>query len=255
MKKLNFIYVKPKFEPTKELLIVPALFLGVVGALSAATFLATSANGGLYFILYAIVGAALLGVIAPAFWELVKNKGTVENLGITKKNLGITIALQLLLSFLLYYKQLPLLLEGVVWEKFIPLVALALTIGFFEAVFWRGWMIQKLEKSLGTIAAVILGSGLYSVYHIGYGMKWDEMFFLFFIGLMFATVYALTRNIFVLWPLFQPIGQLLTITKDGGLNLPFIATVGFLEVFVVMLLAIFFINKNKDKLRKKLLKS
>lgn len=255
MKKLNLIYTSPRFKPTKELLIVPFLFLGVVGALSAATFLATSSNGGLYFILYAILGAAIFGVIAPAFWELVKNKGTIENLGITKKNLGIGIGIQVLLSLVLYYQQLPLMLENVVWEKFIPLVALALTIGFFEAIFWRGWMIQKLEKSFGTITAVILASGLYSVYHIGYGMKWDEMFFLFFIGLMFAIVYVITRNVFALWPLFQPIGQLITISKDGGIDLPFIATVGFLEVFVVMVLAIFFLNKNKEKLHQKLFKN
>ena len=55
------------------------------------------------------------------------------------------------------------------FEEFLPLIALALCIGFFEAVFWRGWVLLRLEESFGTILAILLGSALYAAYHIGYG--------------------------------------------------------------------------------------
>jgi hypothetical protein len=39
--------------------------------------------------------------------------------------------------------------------------------------------------------------------------------------------------VFILWPIFQPMGQLVTLVKDG-LKLPPLAAVGFLEVLAVM---------------------
>jgi hypothetical protein len=64
-------------------------------------------------------------------------------------------------------------------------------------------------------------------------MPVSEMVFLFFIGLMFAVVFRLTKSIFILWPLFQPMGQLITL-MDDGLPLPPIAALGFFEVLLVM---------------------
>lgn len=68
------------------------------------------------------------------------------------------------------------------FETFIPLLALSLCISFFEAVFWRGWVLLRLEEAFGLVPAILLGSLLYAAYHIGYAMPMSEMVFLFFIG-------------------------------------------------------------------------
>lgn len=133
-------------------------------------------------------------------------------------------------------------LRGISSGELLPLAALALAIGFFEALFWRGWMLQALERAFGLIPAVVLSSALYALYHVGYGMGWDEIGFLFFIGLMFACAFLLTRSVLVLWPVFQPSGQLITIAGDG-LRLPPIASVGFLETLVLMAAIVFFAEK------------
>ena len=99
---------------------------------------------------------------------------------------------------------------------------MALAIGFFEAIFWRGWVQLRLEGAFGILPGIVLGSVLYAAYHIGYGMPLSEMVFLFFVGMLFAIVFRLTKNIFVLWPLFQPLGQLITLVNDG-LKLPLLA--------------------------------
>jgi membrane protease YdiL (CAAX protease family) len=117
------------------------------------------------------------------------------------------------------------------------LVALALAIGFFEALFWRGWVLLRLEEAFGVIPAVLLGSFLYAAYHIGYAMPIDEMVFLFLIGIMFAIAFRLTKNVFILWPVFQPMGQLVTLIRDE-LTLPLISTLGFVEVLVAMLVLV-----------------
>jgi len=121
----------------------------------------------------------------------------------------------------------------------VPLLALSLAIGFFEAVFWRGWVLLRLEESFGMIPAILLSSLLYTFYHIGYGMGMSEMAFLFFIGIMYAVTFCLTKNIFILWPIFQPMGQLVTLIKDG-LQLPLIAGLGFIEALIAMLALVWF---------------
>jgi hypothetical protein len=68
-------------------------------------------------------------------------------------------------------------------------------------------------------------------------MPASEMVFLFFIGLMFAVVFRLTKSIFILWPVFQPMGQLVTLVKDG-LELPLLASLGFFEVLIAMLVLV-----------------
>ena len=128
---------------------------------------------------------------------------------------------------------------------------MALAIGFFEAIFWRGWVQLRLEEAFGVLPAIVVAALLYAVYHIGYGMPVSQIGFLFIIGLMFAVVFRTTRSIFILWPFFQPMGQLITLITDK-LSLPLMASVGFLEAFGLMVLVIWLGNKYHRKQRKML---
>ena len=224
-----------RWKPSKDLLVVAISWVFVVGALYTATVIVGSDvwGGMAYFVLYAVVGAMLFGVGLPLYWMVVVQKRPLSDLGFTTRWLGVSLVLQLVFGAIQFMgtlakTQLP------PFEEFFPLIALALCIGFFEAFFWRGWVLLRLEESFGTIPAILLASALYAAYHIGYGMPSDEMIFLFFIGIMFAAAFRLTKNIFILYPIFQPMGQLVTLIKDG-LRLPLLASVGFIEVLIVML--------------------
>ncbi len=96
------------------------------------------------------------------------------------------------------------------------------------------------------IPAILLGSLLYAFYHIGYGMGMSEMAFLFFIGFLYEVTFRLTKNIFILWPIFKPMGQLVTLIKDG-LQLPLIATLGFAEALIVMFVLVWLGNRYARK--------
>lgn len=224
-----------RWKPNKDLLVVALSWILVVGALYTATVIVGSDvwGGMAYFVLYAVVGAMLFGVGLPLYWMVIVQKRPLSDLGITTRWLVPGIILQLVFAAIQFMgtlakTQLP------PFDEFLPLIALALCIGFFEAFFWRGWVLLRLEESFGTIPAILLASALYAAYHIGYGMPSDEMIFLFFIGIMFAVAFRLTKNIFILYPVFQPMGQLVTLIKDG-LRLPMLASVGFIEVLIVML--------------------
>ena len=223
------------WQPNRDLVAIGVSWLLVVAALYTATsIVGQEVWGGMgYFLLYGLVACALCGVGIPLYWTVVVRRRPVSDLGITTRRLWLSLGLQLVFAVVQF-----LAIRGSLtlpaWDELVPLVALALTVGFFEAVFWRGWVVQRLEDSFGLVPAVLLGSALYALYHIGYGMPTSEMIFLFFIGLMFAVVFLITRNILILWPFFQPMGQLITLVKDQ-LSLPLVAALGFIEVLAVML--------------------
>lgn len=239
-----------RWQPSKDLLAIVVSWVLVVTALYAATFLVGSevAGGMAYFGLYAVLGATIFGIGIPLYWTVVVRKRPVSDLGLTRERLALSVILQLAfaaLQFVGAYRDL----EIPAWDSLLPLVALALAIGFFEAIFWRGWVLLRLEECFGLIPAIAIGSILYSLYHIGYGMPASEMFFLFFIGVMYAVAFRLTKSVFMLWPVFQPMGQLVTLIKDG-LSLPLLASLGFIEVLALMWVLIWLANKYDKKQRR-----
>lgn len=227
-----------RWKPNKDLAVVAASWLLVVGTLYTATVIVgQTVWGGLaYFILYAVVGATLFGVGIPLYWMTVVRRRSIAELGLTTRWLGLSIVLQLVFAALQYIGTLANVQLPPV-EELVPLVALALAIGFFEAVFWRGWVLLRLEEAFGVIPAVLLGSALYAAYHVGYAMPVNEMVFLFFIGIMFAVTFRLTKNVLILWPVFQPMGQLVTLIRDK-LTLPLLSALGFAEVLLLMLVLV-----------------
>jgi membrane protease YdiL (CAAX protease family) len=232
-----------RWKPGRDLLAVIVSWLLVTSALYTATVIVTAeAGGGLpYFFLYAILAATLFGVGLPLAWMVVYRKRPVQDLGITIRALGISLVLQIVFSIFQYIGTLART-ELPAFEQFLPLMALSLAIGFFEAVFWRGWVLLRLEEAFGVIPAILCGSLLYALYHIGYGMPFEEISFLFWIGVLYAVSFRLTRNIFILWPLYQPMGQLVTLIRDG-LSLPVLAALGFFEVLLVMLLLVWLAHR------------
>jgi hypothetical protein len=125
-----------------------------------------------------------------------------------------------------------------VWDyQIVPLVTMALAVGLFEAIFFRGWLQLRFENAFGLVPGLIFGASCYSLYHIGYGMNFDELLFLFGLGLTFGAFFRLTKNIFVLWPFYSPIGGLYTNLSEG-LTMPFEATYGFLLTLGIMAVVI-----------------
>jgi len=237
--------VSVRFRPSVDLAAVGVSWLLVVGALSVATFIVTPERGVGYFLVYALVGATLFGIALPVWWMVWRRGRSIDDLGVTARRLGLSLVLQAVFAGVLFY----LTLARVTLPEpasLLPLVALSLCIGLFEAIFWRGWVQSRLEESFGFIPALLLGSALYAVYHVGYGMGWDEIGFLFFIGVLYGATFRITGSIFILWPAFQPIGQLTTLIRDG-LTLPPLAALGFAEALIAMAVILFVAHKYAAK--------
>jgi len=163
--------------------------------------------------------------------------------------LGPALALGLLLAALqfiitLWGYPLP---RPVDW---IPLLVLAITVGFFEAVFFRGFIQTRLEASFGPIAGVAGAAALYAAYHIVYGMGGSEMLFLFGLGIVYAIAFAVVRNIIILWPLLLPLGSFYNNLRGGGIQLPWEAILGFADVLGLMFAAVWFALRHERHLRR-----
>jgi hypothetical protein len=204
----------------------------VVGALFLAFRIFTTERVAANFIIFGPVALAGFGVALPVFYTVLVRRRPLADLGLTTRMLLPALALGLLLGWDTYRNTLGTLeLPGT--REIVPVATMALAVGFFEAVFFRGWLQLRFEAAFGLVPGLILGALCYSLYHVGYGMTGDEMLFLFGLGLMFGAFFRLTKNLFVLWPFYTPLGGLYT-NLGEGLSLPFEATYGFVLTLVLM---------------------
>jgi membrane protease YdiL (CAAX protease family) len=218
-----------QWEPDRDTLAAFGSYILVVAALYTAFQIFTIERVAANFITFGPIALALFGIGVPVLYTLLIRHRSLSDLGLTGHRLLPSFALGLLLGWDTYTNTLAPM--NVAWTSSeVPLLVMALAVGLFEAVFFRGWLKMRFEQAFGLVPGLVLAAMCYSLYHIGYGMTGDEMLFLFGLGLTFVR---LTKNVFVLWPFYTPVGSVFTNLSEG-LTLPFEATYGFLLTIVLM---------------------
>lgn len=220
------------WRPNRDTAVALLSYGLVVAGLYVAFQVFTTDRVAANFITFGPVTLAGLGIALPVFYTVLVRRRSLADVGLTTRHLLPSLILGLLLGWDTYSNTLATL--DTVWTRqVVPLVVMALAVGLFEAVFFRGWLQLRIEEAFGVVPGVVLGALFYSLYHVGYGMNWKEMLFLFGLGLVFATVFRLTKNVVVLWPFYTPIGGLYSNLTEG-LSMPFEATYGFLLTLGLM---------------------
>ena len=120
----------------------------------------------------------------------------------------------------------------------VPLLVMALVVGVFEAIFFRGFIQTRLEAAFGPVAGIAGAAVLYGLYHVGYGMGGGELVFLTGLGIVYAVAFAQTRSVFILWPLLTPVGSFFNAVDSGDIDLPWASIAGFVDVLAVMAVAV-----------------
>jgi membrane protease YdiL (CAAX protease family) len=93
--------------------------------------------------------------------------------------------------------------------------------GLFELFLYYGFIHLRLEKALGTIPAILLTSILYVLWHTGTQLPLEAdpllaVVKLLGVGLMYQSVFSLTRNLLVIWPFFHAVGVMLDFAVNIG---------------------------------------
>jgi membrane protease YdiL (CAAX protease family) len=228
----------------RDLGVIAVLYLAVVGLFRLAfTVFTTDRLLGLFL---SFAGGLVLGVAGPIVYTVWLRRRPLRCLGLGTQRLPATVALGLLFAgaqaaSMLWGYRLP---APVDW---VPLLVMSLTVGLFEAVFFRGFVQGRLQASLGTGPAVAGAAGLYALYHLGYGMGAGELAFLFALGVVYAIAYRLVDNILVLWPLLTPLGGWFSNLQDGDIQLPWASIAGFADVLAVMALVIWLAQRRQRR--------
>jgi membrane protease YdiL (CAAX protease family) len=227
-----------RWQPNMNTLEALVSYVLVVVVLYAAFQVITTDRVAANFIAFGPITLAGLGVGVPCVYTVFAQHRPLSDLGITARYLIPSLALSLLLGWDTYANTLAPM--NVSWTRAeVPLIAMALAVGLFEAIFFRGWLQMRFERAFGLVPGLIIAALCYSLYHIGYGMTGREMLFLFGLGLTFGAFFRLTKSVFVLWPLYTPVGSIFT-NMSEGLTLPFDATYGFLLTLGLMVAIIVF---------------
>jgi membrane protease YdiL (CAAX protease family) len=124
---------------------------------------------------------------------------------------------------------------------------MSLMVGLCEAIFFRGFIQTRLSASFGPIPGVVAAAALYALYHVGYGMGAREMVFLFGLGLVYGIAYACVNNVLVLWPVLIPIGSFYNNLQSGGIELPWAAIAGFVDVMAIMFAAVWLAHRRERR--------
>jgi hypothetical protein len=89
----------------------------------------------------------------------------------------------------------------------VPVLSLVLAIGLIDAVFWRGWMPLRRGEVFGFLPALVpVGAVHRRPYGIPKSVQGRGA--LLWIGITHAVGFRIAKRVLLLWPVFQPVGQL-----------------------------------------------
>lgn len=219
----------------RDLTAIAVMYVAVVALLAAAfRGFSTDHVAGLFL---CFAGALLVGTVGPVVYTVWVCRRPLADLGLRRDNWALTLRLALLFGGV----QFALTLWGYdlpAAEDWVPLLVMALVVGVFESIFFRGFVQGRLEEAFGARVGIAGAAVLYGAYHVGYGMGLREMLFLTGLGVVYAVAYALPRNVFVLWPLLTPVGSFFANVEAGDIDLPWASIMGFADVLALMVAAI-----------------
>jgi len=226
---------RPSRAQPGDLAAIVVLYIAVVGLMRLAFVgFGTDHVAGLFV---SFAAALLVGVAGPVYYTVWRRGLPLSRLGLRRDGLRTAALLALLFggvqfALTLWGYDLP---APVDW---VPLLLMALVVGIFESVFFRGFVQTVLEERFGPVSGVAAAALLYGAYHVGYGMGGPEIVFLAGLGVVYAVAFAITRNLIVLWPLLTPLGSFFANVEAGDIELPWASIAGFVDVFALMVVVL-----------------
>ncbi len=201
------------------------------------------------FLLRDVVMIFGLGIVFVSVYVDKKGKETLKDIGFSKKKLRLSIVLDILLAaglLAMFIKDgIP---EGTVLLQKENLYAAVyiLTAGLFEMLFIYGFLRMSFEKAFGIIPAILLTSAFYSFHHAGFQ---PEFLHLFLVGLMYCSVFYITRNMLIIFPFFWGVGALwdVIISSEAGEGIKNVESFVFALIIWLLIVGWFFCRKVRRK--------
>lgn len=163
------------------------------------------------------------GVALPWGYVLLVERGKLADLGLTREKLWLSLAINIILAALM---SLVIIFEAdlraIHWGDLAKAaVALVGAGGLFEAFLYYGFIHRRLDKAFGMIPAIFLTSLIYVSWHTGTQLPLEAnplgaVWKLFWVGVMYQSVFSLTHNLWIIWPFFHGVGVMIDFAVNIG---------------------------------------
>lgn len=189
----------------------------------------------------------LLGFHLPLYYILVVKKKSLSVLGFRKKKLIVSLVVNAAAGISLLGMFVSKNTEDIVFNiDSLYAVTYILAAGIFEMIFIYGFLRYEFERAFGILPAIFMTAAFYSLHHAGFQ---PEFMKLFFVGIMYVTVFYFTYNIFAIFPLFWGVGAVwdVLVNSEAGEQLKnrdsFI--IAILMLFAMLIIGFFIDRKIK----------
>jgi membrane protease YdiL (CAAX protease family) len=249
-----------KFNPDKT--TVTAFIMGImiiVLSIAMTLFSGSKTETAMNIVFRDFLMIYVVGFCLPILYVQRNEPTKYEVLGITKRKLKMSLALNILFSALLLANFI-LSADELIRADVKTLFATTyiFVAGIFEMVCIYGFIRHYLERAFGVIPAILLTAVIYSFHHAGFQ---PEFLKLFFVGIMYCSVFYITRNIFIIFPFFCGVGATwdVLIESTAGQSLQNITSFLVAICLLIAMLTFTFISiksmkGNNDGLKNKIAK-
>lgn len=175
----------------------------------------------------------LLGFFLPLYYITIVKKKNLSVLGIHKNKLTASLTINIIAGLSLLGMFLAKNTEPIRFsiDSFYA-VTYIFAAGIFEMVFIYGFLRYELERAFGIIPSVFLTAAFYSLHHAGFQPEFTK---LFFVGILYVTVFYFTRSLFAIFPFFWGVGAVwdVLVNSDAG------ASIRNVTSFIIAVLLLF----------------
>lgn len=234
-----------RFKPTKDTLAATAAgFLMIALSLLMIPFAGDSITDKIIsFILRDVLMIFGLGIVLVSVYADRKGRSVLSDMGFTGRKTILSLILDLVLGAGLAAMFMKDGMPGNVLDvsNFFA-AAYILTAGVFEMTFIYGFLRMSFEKAFGIIPAIVLTSAFYSFHHAGFQ---PEFLHLFLVGLMYCSVFYITRNMLIIFPFFWGVGALwdVIISSDAGEGIKNAESLVFAAIIWILMIIWFVIRR------------
>lgn len=190
-----------------------------------------------------------LGVVFVSKYTDKKGRQILADMGFTKRKIVLSLILDVVFAVGLAAMFMKDGMPGNISDITNLYASLyILTAGVFEMTFIYGFLRMSFEKAFGIIPSILLTSAFYSVHHAGFQ---PEFLHLFLVGLMYCSVFYITKNMLIIFPFFWGVGALwdVIISSDAGegiKNIEAFIFAGVIWILIIFWFAIRRIRRNKN---------
>ena len=170
-------------------------------------------------ILRDILMIIFLGFFVPIYYILIIKKKNLSVLGIHKNKLTVSLVINVVAGISLLAMFICKNTGAIVLNRTsFYAITYILAAGIFEMVFIYGFLRYEFERAFGILPSILITAIFYSLHHAGFQPEFAK---LFFVGMMYVTVFYFTHNIFSIFPFFWGVGAIwdVLVNSEAGSSL------------------------------------